>query len=634
MSRLQAPFAGSAGERSRTGIVERLVTVGAFGLALLYSLRRMSDTDLWGHLACGEYLFRNGKILTTYFFNCSWPDFPYVNHSWLFQAVIYAVNVLAGERGLMALQVFLVLLAFYLLFRILRSRTDSLPMIAAVLSLGVLAASHRFALRPQHFTYVFLLYFLLSLDAYRRGYSRPALFLPLVMLVWVNTHAESLWGLIILGVFLTTECLHRWRQGGEERRKGKQILLISALVLAASFVNPFTWKTVFWPLFVMKEQFAGVEEILPPVEVRFLFFWIYFALVVLSTVLNVRRADPFWLVLSALFAVAAWTANRGIPHFVFVSAPLLTGNIADLRRQCGDRISIPRAAATGGTAVLLAGTLALMALVVTNPRYLQKYDGIPYPEKALAFLRSREITGNVINDHIWGSFIIWNSWPGLKPYIDGRFFHKQFYDEYYPLMAGRPGWEQVLDKYGITIAVLAYSPDRNPRLNDRLFVHPRWRLVYWDDAALVYLKDSETNRRALELSANDLLNPDRDLFPELDGKSPVVIRRLSEIAERNLRSAGDSAKALVVAANSLLALGEYGRARERFEAALAHLDPPDPRVYYQIALCYRAEGDLAMTEQYLMRSLELVPDSRTVADLLQQVRLARRAREAAVPASP
>jgi len=64
----------------------------------------MADTDLWGHLACGRYLLDTGRILTTHFFNCSWADFPYVNHSWLFQAVIAFVERLSGEPGLMALQ--------------------------------------------------------------------------------------------------------------------------------------------------------------------------------------------------------------------------------------------------------------------------------------------------------------------------------------------------------------------------------------------------------------------------------------------------------------------------------------------------------------------------------------------------
>jgi len=578
----------------------------------------MADSDLWAHLKCGEHLFRTGSILTTYYYNCSWPDFPYVNHSWLFQAVIYAVSAAAGEEGLMALQVLLVLLPFFLLYRILRARTDSALLIAFVLSLGVLAATHRFALRPQHFTFLFLTGFLAILDRYRRGMRRTVWLLPLIMLIWVNMHAESLWGLLVLGTFLVAEWSGSLRPGDEGNGARSRLLLVSGLVLAAALVNPFTWRTALWPLLVMKEQFAGVEEILPPTGPKFYFFWAYFGLVALSVLLNAKRADRFWLALSAVFAVVAWTANRGIPHFVFVSAPLLVGNMEDLAARHRDAFRLPRFAAPAAYTALLAGVLAVSLSVVTSPLYLNKYDNIPYPEGALAFLKTQGIAGNVMNEHVWGGFIIWNSWPGLKPYIDGRFFHRRFYDEYYPLLAGRSGWDRVLDKYGITIAILAYSPGPDPRLNDRLSAHPQWRLAYWDDISLVYLKDTGPRGQG-----NDMLNVDRDLYAEHAGLPPDALRRLSAAAERNLQAAGGSWKAHVVAANAWFALGEHALARERFMGALRLQRQADPWLYYKIALCYRAEGDLAQAEANAERSFQLVPGSQAAADLVREIRALR-----------
>jgi hypothetical protein len=120
-------------------IIDRALLVSAFLLAAIYSLRRMADTDLWAHLKCGEYLFLHNTILKTHYFNCSWPDFPYVNHSWLFQAIIYFLDRISGEPGLIALQVLLVIVAFCILSRTLRLYTGSLTIISLVLSLGILA---------------------------------------------------------------------------------------------------------------------------------------------------------------------------------------------------------------------------------------------------------------------------------------------------------------------------------------------------------------------------------------------------------------------------------------------------------------------------------------------------------------
>ena len=98
-----------------------------------------------------------------------------------------------------------------------------------------------------------------------------------------------------------------------------------------------------------------------------------------------------------------------------------------------------------------------MASIVTSPLYQKKYDNVAYPEGALAFMKAQGVRAKVLNEHRWGGYIIWTSYPDLKPYIDGRFFHKSFYDEYYPILAGQPGWDQKFDQYGITAAILTCS---------------------------------------------------------------------------------------------------------------------------------------------------------------------------------
>jgi hypothetical protein len=599
---------------------DRLAVIGALVLAAVLSFRKMADSDLWGHLACGEYFLRHKEILTTHYFNCSWPAFPYVNHSWLFQAIVAVIHRLAGEPGLMVLQAALVAVSFLLLFRMMRLESRRLPWIALVMAAGILASMHRFSLRPQHFTYVFLLYFLLSLRLYQRGVTRPAWFLPAVMVLWVNMHAESLWGIVVIGTYLLVEGLKIRFSRTHDWRSWNRLLLIAGGVLIASLINPFTYRTVFWPLFVMKEQFAGVEEILSPVGRGFVFFHLYFAFFLFSVLINVRRTDPTWLVMSIGFAAVAWTANRGIPHFVFVSAPVIAGNIEAIADRIERKHAFPRWLARAGSLAVVAAIAALILSIVTDPRYLSKYDGIPYPEQALSFLRKAGVRGNVFNEHAWGGFIIWNAFPDLKPYIDGRFFHKRFYDEYYPLLAGQPGWDSVLDRYGIDIAILRYSPSDRPRLNDRLFDHPRWHLVFWDDVSLVYLKEDDATRAAIARIGAMPVNPDRELFADIGMLGPAGISEANRAAERNLEASRGSFKALVLAANTWYALGDFSRARERYLESLRTIALPDPWVYYRIALCSRATGDLREAETYLHKTLARVPGSRVAADLLRDVR--------------
>jgi tetratricopeptide (TPR) repeat protein len=400
----------------------------------------------------------------------------------------------------------------------------------------------------------------------------------------------------------------------------KKLILIYGLVFAAALINPFTYRTVFWPLFVMKEQFAGVEEILPPTSRQYLFFWIYFGLFLLSSLLNFRKVDPTWALISFVFVVVAWTANRGIPHFVFASAPLIVSNLQALTERAAPRFGPHRFLKEGMKIALLAALAALMVSVVTSPLYLRKFDNVPYPERALDFLKAEGISGNVFNEHAWGGYIIWHSSPGLKPYIDGRFFHQRFYDEYYPTLSGQLGWDRVFAKYGITIAILRYNLTDRPRLNDRLFADSRWRLVYWDDVSLVYVLKTELAARAQLLSADLLIDPDRQLLAEELVFPAEALRKASVRAERNLGSAGRSYKAAIVSANLLFSLREYQRALERYRDAEKYIDKPNAWIYYRQALCSRQLGDLLLTKQYLEKCLALVPDATEALTMLREVR--------------
>lgn len=600
-------------ENKSNRIIDYALLIGTFTLAFIYSLRRMSDSDLWGHLKCGEYLFKNGSILTTHRFNSSWPDFPYLNHEWLFQAIIYKTHAYAGEAGLITLQIILILLSFFILYKILRLYTDNIPLISFILSLGIIASSHRFALRPQHFSYVFLLYFLFSLHMYQQGKRKYTYLMPVIMTLWVNMHAESLWGIFIPMVFITSEYIKAYAKGMDKSHL-KHMAIIFALTLIASMLNPFSYKTIIWPLFVMKEQFAGVEELLPPITSRYLFFWLYFSVFVLLSVLNKKRPEPVWLLLSIFYAAVAWTANRGIPHFVFVSAPVIAigfERVFKNRMRFIARYSIL-------TRFMLWGLLSYTIFTIaSSPLYFKKYDNIPYPEDALRFLKANNVSGNILNHHPWGGFIIWNSYPDLKPYIDGRFFHKKFYDEFYHILSGGTGWQNILSKYDITIALFPYSTTDNMTLNDRLF--REWQLVYWDDVSLLYLRKTETNKNIIRKFGNEIINPDRQLY-EYNEKLPDLIKTANIAAEQNLIFAPQSYKALILSANTYFIRGDYEMAVKRFEESLRYATGGNAWIYYRLALSYRHLGDLKKTEEYIKKCLSLAPDFEEGKRLLNEAR--------------
>lgn len=598
--------------------IPALNAIGVAALAVVYSLRRMSDSDLWHHLRCGEHLFQTGSILRTFAFNAGSAALdPFLNHEWLFQALIYALERAGGEPALMALQVGLVVATLAISYVTARLYSSNLAVIGLVLGLGIVASSQRFSLRPQHLTYVFLALLLYGLHRYQRGQRRWVWALPVGMVVWVNVHAECLWGLLLPAGFLFME----WLKARGSGRRAELAPLAAALGFAvvATFANPFGFKTVVWPLLVAREMSGAVEELFPPVQLRYAPFWAYFALSAVAVIARVRRIDPTWAAASATFAVVAWSANRGIPHFVLTSAPLVVSCLDALVHDA----RAPRPLRLLAQAMPFTAMAAAAVFAVRSPIYLKRYDGITYPESAVRFMRDQGLGGGVMNDHLWGGYLLWHGRPELRPFIDGRFYARTRFAELAAVRAAQPGWEQVLERDGIDMALIGFHAAEKPWLADALLADPSWWLVYWDDASQLYLKNVPANAATIKRFGSKQLNPERHLLYQYQGSERAFAAQAREIAERDVRLAPGSYRAHILAGNACLALGDLAAAVGHYDAALAVLDPPNAWIYYQIARCRMDLGHLAEAEAQLTRCLALAPEFTEGRDALAWVRRQR-----------
>ncbi|KAF0146394.1 MAG: hypothetical protein FD156_62 [Nitrospirae bacterium] len=673
-------------------ILDILLIAGFFCLVFVLSLRRLSDYDLWGHLKAGEYLFKTGSILTTHYFNCSWPEFPYLNHEWLFQAITYRLYVSGGEISLVSLQLLLLMLSFFILYKTARLYSDNIPVIVFVLALGVLASSHRFVLRPQHFSYVFLLINLFSLHQYSRGRTQYLYILPVVMLLWVNIHAESTWGLVVPFIFLVIEAVRVYLtkefiskapspspsrgegykvspplRGGDEGEGDlcdftndriskkedtaglKKLTIVFILIAAASLINPFTYKTVIWPLLVMSEQFAGVEELLAPTELRYLPFWIYFGIFVIAVIFSFRRIKIHFLFIALFFSVIAWIANRGIPHFVFASAPVIVAGLSgisslatrrhklssslvedrtaqDIKSKEGFRIqpSQPLRRSMPGRndkinyllrLLLLSLIAAAIFFIVTDRRYLRKFDNVPYPEGAVKFIKDKEIKGNMFNLHGWGGYLVWELYPSVKVYIDNRFFHRKFFAEYEKILSGEMEWQELLNKYKINIVLLNYSPSDAVNLRDHLFRSSDWRLAYWDDYSLLYLKNEAGFKDINDEYSMRIVNPDTYRFRPY-GLERTILMSASEEVRKNIENAENSWTARFMLGNIMYSLGDAGGASSNFKDAIRLSPDQSPAIYFNLGQAYMAAGRLADAEESFKEVIKLEP----VAEAYQALR--------------
>jgi tetratricopeptide (TPR) repeat protein len=306
---------------------------------------------------------------------------------------------------------------------------------------------------------------------------------------------------------------------------------------------------------------------------------------------------------------------------VFIASPLFVQGAELSGARLHRAVRLPAYLIYAGKIVLFVIAILLAVTVLSSPRYFQKYDNISYPERAVTFMKKQGIKGNILNSHPWGGYLIWNAYPDIKPYIDGRFFHRRFYDEYYHLLSAGAGWQDILARYDISIVLMPYSAPGKGTLNDRLFSSVRWRLVYWDDVCLLYVLQNVSNEAVIERYGQSFVNPDRQLY-DYSETDPGILAKAGAAAEMNL-SQTTSYRGLVVSANIFFNAGDYGRALERYLAALKFEQGSNAWVYFRLALCSRHLGDLQDAEQYLGKCLLLAPGFPEGERMLQEIKMLR-----------
>jgi hypothetical protein len=84
----------------------------------------------------------------------------------------------------------------------------------------------------------------------------------------------------------------------------------------------------------------------------------------------------------------------------------------------------------------------------------------------------------------WGDYLIYKGWPEQKVFFDGRsdFYGPSIAGEYLRLMNGRRGWEKLLAKYEITVALVPLDWP----LISLLDQHPGWKRIREDKMGALY----------------------------------------------------------------------------------------------------------------------------------------------------
>ncbi len=530
-------------ERPRLyAITLMFVAAAVFVLALF----RITSYDIWFLFKTGELILDTGAVPTSDPFSFTSFGETWIMHEWLFCVLAELVRRHLGLELLVILKAVAVAGAFVLVFCATAIRAklkrDSLIAVASFLVLAACASRFRFITRPHVVNFLGLASVILVVELFYAGRRKWLILLSLLTLVWVNMQAGAIIGPVYLwlrlGCDVVSSRLGRRREPGDDR--GVRWLLLAALISSgALLVNPYGTGVFGFVANALREHGAGggvsVMEWTSP-DLRFKLFWALFVAVWVVFLTNIRKcrlSDAAELLLATALALLA---RRYIPMFFLLVTPAIGRIISQWPLLSQDGASRSRAAKIALASGPLLACICVAATLLNHGAFVPGV-GVnlgAYPAGGVNFVVKHNISGRMYNSHRFGGYIIFNTYPGRKVFIDGRnVVHKALWQKF----AEEP-FEQIADEYGIDYAILDYRFDSRrrefsaqsaraasqapgsacaQRLLDWWNRHNGWHLVFWDDNCAVYVDGSEKFRDVRDQFEYEFLDPASPGFGYLIG---------------------------------------------------------------------------------------------------------------------
>lgn len=542
---------GGRGVRAWGRLARLLSTrrVSAFALlALLLTMTAgpITDPDFWWHLRTGQLIFETRAVPHADPFSFTAHGREWVAHEWLTELLMYAAYRVAGWGAVIVSFAALATGGLMIVYG-RASRVAAHPFVAgAATLLAAYASAPMWGARPQMVSFLLASVFVALLDSYARGAAssvRRLLWLPPIMLVWVNMHGGFALGLALVGMTAAGVALDEIigeerrtkaadggerKLGGEVTGQGSELPeltnggrarlacarawprvrpLLFALGACAAVVplNPNGARLYAYPLETLRSAAMQrhIHEWFSPDFHRpeahafaLLLFAVFVALAV-----SPQRARPRELLLLCVTAYAGLRSWRNIPVFALVAAPLLAEHVwLFLKTRDGARGGAVAAAAgrrsdEPGTGILKPLLNAMLFVVIPAglcaagvSRAAGRQAAVEaeqFPAAAVEFLRGRE-AGPIFNGYGWGGYLIWKLYPSRLVYIDGRadVYGDEFFEDFIQTEAGGRDWRARLERDGVRAVMLVPDAALATLLRD----DAAWEKVFEDSQAVIFFK--------------------------------------------------------------------------------------------------------------------------------------------------
>jgi len=449
------------------------------------------DPDLWWHIKVGEAILTTHRWPTTDPYSFTVFGQPWMAYEWLGDVLFAAVHRMAGISGLDTLLIVLgsaVMLALYALATIRTGNSKAGFVTAAAL---FLLTAVSFSMRPQMLGYLFLILTLIALERFRQGKPRALWFLPLLMLLWVNTHGSWIIGLGTIFVYWMSG-LFEFQVGSLEAKRWtpierRSISLVFLLSLIALPITPYGARIAISPFefaFSLPLNAKYIEEwqSMPfGITGGKIFLGFVLGLILLQVMLRLKwRFEEL-----ALFLFGTAMACLHI-RFLLIFVPFLAPVLAMILARCVPAYDRAKDKFLLNLALMVAVGAAIVHYFPSRAE-LQRNIAKTFPVAAVEYLQRHDVPGPMFNNYGFGGYLVLTRAPEHKVFIDGRgdvYERGGVLADYLHMSHIGPGSLEVLKGYGVRSCLL----QRDEPLATLLSASPEWQRIYLDNVSTLFVR--------------------------------------------------------------------------------------------------------------------------------------------------
>lgn len=484
------------------------------------------DPDLGWHLAMGKIILEKG-IPSTDPFSYTMASFPFIDHEWLTNTIMWQIHRVSGVGPLVIVFVSLVVATIYFLQKIIKKylveffQKKSLKHSYIVMILSIATLLPFFGIRPQVESWFLFTIWILILDNFLYAFNnfaqhqKSSLYVTAfaLVVVWTNLHGSFPLAVVSSIIVTITKSI-------QEKKIWQSGVILTILVVAATILNPYglaIWKEILQQMSDSQLRWR-ISEWIPSI---FGAPFTSLLLVSISLPLQIRyykRLPKPLLALSSFLFIQAVGSVRHVPLWVISSAPLTVLSIEFFDEEIS---SIKYGKKRFNKAVtfmlyLAAGIITYQSLFeVYNKSKVLGYS--KYPDNALRYLQNHPTEDQIFAPYHWGGYLIFN-FPEKKVFIDGRMpswrwkdnpinESENIMDEYVTLQYEPEQYKNIFDKYNIRTVLLNSKEESQfsfenkitsfskhlgvPKITGSLaeeLEKDHWEKIYHDDVAVIYQK--------------------------------------------------------------------------------------------------------------------------------------------------